>query len=271
MKDKLHLWWFPGAAAIPIVIVAPSLGLVTLFMCIAIMILLRQWSKRCRYRVAYVNDQIDKGVIFKKLTMEDQLQYRRKRMILNHENVSHYVRTRRLMCLIMIPLIAYVLIYANIVWFRDPSDTRAVIRIFYREYWQPAAIITSVLIFILLSASALMDYFRVSYFASCLKEPNQPRILTEREKAEKEEAIEKARENASNSGFISSIANKQVDEEAVEEARRKVKDAGENAGMLSSIAHADLSQDRPQMTRDERIEAAHQAELERQRQKEDSK
>lgn len=272
MVNKYWLWWFPGAIAIPFVLVSPSLGFATLIMSILIMILLKIWGKRTMTRVLYVNDQIDKGVIFKsKITMEDQLQYRRKRMVLNHENVSHYVKTRKLMCLILIPLIIYVFVYANVVWFKDPSATATLIPIFNDEHLTQAAIATSIIACLLLILSALFVYLRCRYFGSCLKEPNKPVIMTQQELTEKEKALDEARKTAQQSGgFISAIAQKPIDEEAVDAAREKVKAAGSNAGMISSIAHADLSAERPQMTRDEKIESIHQAEMEKQKNQEQS-
>ena len=261
MQNKYPMWYMPGAMAIPITLVAPSLGVPGFFMCIIVLVLLKIWASRTYKRVYYVNDQIDKGVIFHKLTINDQLQYRRKRMILNHENVSHYVKTRKLMCLIMIPLIAYMVIYANIVWFKNQSDALIILRLIPKASRPKAAIITSIMIFVLLAASTVLAYLRVRFFASCLKEPNKPKILTEREREEKLAAAEKARESASQSNsFISAIAQKKIDEEAVEAARKK---AGSGGGMISSLAHADVSGERIQMTRDEKIEADYQAELEK--------
>ena len=45
MVNKYWLWWFPGAIAIPFVLVSPSLGFATLIMSILIMILLKIWGK----------------------------------------------------------------------------------------------------------------------------------------------------------------------------------------------------------------------------------
>ena len=261
MINKFWLWWMPGFLAFPFIVVSPSLGLATMMTAILILVLLWLWSRRIIKRVLYVNDQIEKGVIFRKtITMSDQIQYRRKSMVLTHDTVTRYVRTRKYMSFALIFLSVYVVGYATYNWFKHPVEDRAMITIFNKEYWPQMAVATAVGAGFFLALTCLLAFLRFRYFESCILPPNEPRSKTEMTKEEKEEALEKARRNAGKSnGFISSVAMKTVSEDSEQLARENADKHDVKEGSIAAKARISVDDERSAMSRDQRIEADYHA------------
>ncbi len=266
MVNKYYYWWLPGLFSIPFILVSPSLGFATLAVTLLFLILLRFWAKRSMTRVLYINEEIDKGVIFrKKITMMDQIQYRRKSMVLTYDSVVHYVKTRKMMACAMIFLTIYVVGYSTFNWFKNPTEFRGGIEMFTEPYWKQVSIATTVIVGVLVSLSCLLSFLRISYFLSCLKEPNLPGGQKLQTQEEKEAAVERVRQSAAagkSGGFLSSVAHMKPSAEAEEQAMANAERHEAAQGSIAAMARIDVSDDRPVMTRDEKIEAAHQAALE---------
>ena len=264
MVNRFSFWWMPGLLSIPFILVSPSLGFATLIMTVLILVLLKVWGKRSMSRILYINSEIDKGVIFRKtISMSDQIQYRRKSMVLTYDTVHQYVRSRKLMSLALIFLSLYVVGYATFNWFKTPDKHLGGVQLFTEAYWKQAAIGTTVIVGVLLSLTCLLSYLRIRYFLNCLKEPNLPGAHPVQTEEDKEAAVEKAHEQAARSGgFISSAAHRTARAESEEQAKAKADGLEAEHGSIAAKARMNVSDDRPVMSRDEKIEAAHQAALE---------
>lgn len=262
MNNRYWFWWIPGFLSFPFLAIGPSTGWPVLIFSLVMMILLRSWVYRTRYRVAYINARIDKGVVFsKKATLIDQTVSRRKRMVLNYDNVKIYASTTQKLTFTMMFLAAFVVIYSNYTWFKNPTVSYGIFPFFTMETVKMGSLITSLAAAMLLMLSCLLAFFNCRYNAKLLKPENKPVEQNPEEvKEEKAASIETARDNAKKSGgMIANLAHKTVSEEAEEKAYKKAEQAG--SGSIAAKARMDVSDAGERMSLDERIEAEHQASM----------
>lgn len=263
MVNRYWLWWIPGMLALPMIAVGPSTGWPVMIFFLVMMFLLRTWVNRTLHRVGYINAQIDKGVVFsKKATFLDQTVSRRKRMVLNYENVKRYSSATQKLCFTMMLLVLFVIIYSNINWIKHPTISMGIdIGLFITvSQARTGALITSVVATPLLMLTCFLAFLSCRSSAQQLKDENTPVAQTAEEAdKEKEAAIESARDTAKKSGgMIANLAKKTASEDAEELAYKK---AGQSAksGSIAAKARLDVSDDAPRMTLDEKIEAEHLA------------
>ncbi len=262
--NKYWFWWVPGFMTFPLLIVSPSLGRATIIATIVILIFLKVWTKRTRTRVLYINSLIDKGVVFGEATIRDQLQRRRKTIVMNHENVKAYTRTTQMLTLTMTAMIIFIYIYANVYWVRNlKMYNLAIYKPMFEHAVKEGAIYTSVGGGILMVMCSLFAFLQCRYFAKNLREPNKADVDEAEHKLtpeEREALIKAANESAASSGgMIANIARRQVSDEAEEKAA-KAKAAGGKMGSIASKARLDVS-DKPWQTLDEKIEFEHREAL----------
>ncbi len=261
MTNRYWFWWIPGCLAFPFLAIGPSTGWPVLIFALIMLILVRTWVTRTFYRVNYINAQIDRGVVFSnKATFLDQTVSRRKRMVLNYDNVKVYAGSTQKLCFTMMILVLFVIIYSNFTWFKNPTISYGMFAFFTKSMVKTGAIITSMVAAVLLMLSCFFAFLSCRHSAGQLKDENAPKNQTPEEvKAEKEESIEAARDSAKKSGgMIANLAHKTVSEESEKQAYKKAEQAGKS-GSIAAKARIDVSDDGNRMSLDERIEAEHLA------------